>query len=49
VNPASEVIKPGVIQHLEGDKFQLGEINGENTDRIKTYLRYLKKLDFKLL
>jgi len=35
VNPASEVIKPGVIQHLEGDKFQLGEINGEDTDRIK--------------
>ena len=46
VNPASEVIKPGVIQHLEGDKFQLGEINGEETDRIKNLSSTLEKAGF---
>jgi|TARA_B110000091_G_scaffold214454_1_gene268021 2-dehydropantoate 2-reductase len=46
VNPASEVVKPGVIQHLEGDKFQLGEINGENTDRIKNLSVILEKAGF---
>ena len=46
VNPASEVIKPGVIQHLEGDKFQLGEINGEDTDRIKKLSSTLEEAGF---
>ena len=46
VNPASEVIKPGVIQHLEGDKFQLGEINGEDTDRVKNLSSVLEKAGF---
>ena len=46
VNPASEVIKPGVIQHLEGDKFQLGEINGEETDRIKKLSSTLEEAGF---
>ena len=47
VNPASEVIKPGVIQHLEGDKFQLGEINGGETDRIKNLSKVLEEAGFK--
>jgi len=33
VYPAAEVIKPGVIRHIEGNKFSLGEPNGEKTQR----------------
>ncbi|GGF88109.1 2-dehydropantoate 2-reductase [Azorhizobium oxalatiphilum] len=34
VYPATEVVEPGVIQHIYGDKFPLGEPSGETTDRI---------------
>ena len=33
VYPAAEVIKPGVIRHIEGNKFSLGEPNGEKSQR----------------
>jgi 2-dehydropantoate 2-reductase len=33
VYPASEVIEPGVVQHVEGDRFTLGEPTGEKTER----------------
>jgi 2-dehydropantoate 2-reductase len=35
VYPACEVTDPGVIQHIEGDRFTLGEPTGEKTDRIQ--------------
>ncbi|GAB3626733.1 2-dehydropantoate 2-reductase [Pandoraea terrae] len=35
VYPATEVIEPGVIQHVYGNKFPLGESSGERTDRIQ--------------
>jgi len=34
VYPAAEVPEPGVIQHVEGDRFSLGEPSGEKTDRV---------------
>lgn len=34
VYPATEVVEPGVIQHVYGDKFPIGEPSGETTDRI---------------
>ncbi len=34
VYPACEVVAPGVIQHVEGDRFSLGEPSGEKTDRV---------------
>ncbi|MCF3948910.1 2-dehydropantoate 2-reductase [Acidiphilium iwatense] len=34
VNPATEVVEPGVIKHVYGDKFPLGEPSGERTERI---------------
>ncbi|CAA0103444.1 Uncharacterised protein [Starkeya nomas] len=33
VYPATEVIEPGVIKHVYGDKFPLGEPSGEITER----------------
>ncbi|MEL7027185.1 MAG: 2-dehydropantoate 2-reductase [Pseudomonadota bacterium] len=33
VYPAAEVTAPGVIQHIEGNRFSLGEPGGEKSDR----------------
>jgi 2-dehydropantoate 2-reductase len=35
VYPATEVVEPGVIQHVYGDKFPIGEPSGERTDRVE--------------
>lgn len=34
VYPASELIAPGVVKHVEGDRFPLGELDGSATPRI---------------
>jgi 2-dehydropantoate 2-reductase len=34
VYPAAEIERPGVIRHIEGNRFSLGEIDGAKTDRI---------------
>ena len=33
VYPATEIVSPGVIKHIYGNKFALGEPSGEETDR----------------
>jgi 2-dehydropantoate 2-reductase len=35
VYPAAEVIAPGVVKHIDGDKFGLGEPTGIATERVK--------------
>ena len=35
VYPAAEVVEPGVIQHVEGDRFPIGELDGKETERAK--------------
>ncbi len=35
VYPACEMAAPGVIQHIEGNRFPLGEIDGSETSRVK--------------
>ena len=35
VYPATEVVAPGVIRHIYGDKFPLGEPSGERTARVE--------------
>lgn len=47
VYPATEVIEPGVIKHLEGDRFSLGEPNGEKTERVVRLSEILRKAGFK--
>jgi 2-dehydropantoate 2-reductase len=34
VYPATEVVEPGVIQHVYGEKFPIGEPSGERTERV---------------
>ena len=41
VYPAASVPEPGVIEHKSGDRFTLGEPNGERTDRAMTLSRLL--------
>jgi 2-dehydropantoate 2-reductase len=36
VYPAATVLAPGVIQHVEGNRFPVGELDGKLTDRVKT-------------
>ncbi len=47
VYPATEIIAPGVIKHIEGDRFTLGEIDGTKTERIQLLAQTLKKAGFK--
>lgn len=34
VYPACDLVKPGIIRHVEGNRFSLGEPSGEKTDRV---------------
>jgi 2-dehydropantoate 2-reductase len=35
VYPASELVAPGVVKHIEGDRFPLGELDGRDTERVQ--------------
>ena len=47
VYPAAEIIEPGVIKHIEGNRFSLSEIDNSETPRIKLVSETLKKAGFK--
>ena len=34
VYPAAELLAPGVVQHIEGDRFPLGELDGSASERV---------------
>ena len=34
VYPASKLVAPGVVKHIEGDRFPVGELNGSNSERV---------------
>jgi len=36
VYPACEIARPGVVRHLDGDRFTLGEPSGAASERVKT-------------
>lgn len=45
VYPAAEVVEPGVIQHIYGNKFPLGEPSDEETPRLKALKELFVKAD----
>ena len=47
VYPAAAVPEPGVVQHVEGDRFSLGEPSGEKTERIQALSAALIGAGFK--
>lgn len=47
VYPAAEVIEPGVINHIEGNRFSLGEPSGERSDRAMALSKALSSAGLK--
>ncbi len=47
VYPACEVDEPGVIRHISGDRFILGEPDGEKTERVTRLSKALIEAGFK--
>ena len=47
VYPACEINSPGVIKHLSGNRFSLGEPSGEKTTRVKTLSKILSESGLK--
>ena len=46
VYPAAEIAEPGVIRHIEGDRFVLGEPDGRQSDRADTFCAALQNAGF---
>ena len=47
VYPACEVSEPGVIQHIDGNRFTLGEPSGEKSERVVALSKALMSAGFK--
>jgi 2-dehydropantoate 2-reductase len=47
IYPAAEIAEPGVIQHVEGNRISLGELDGQETDRLRALTELLRKAGFK--
>ncbi|MCH6577805.1 MAG: 2-dehydropantoate 2-reductase [Proteobacteria bacterium] len=47
VYPAAAVIEPGVIHHVEGDRFPVGELDGSESERAKTLCQTLIDAGFR--
>jgi 2-dehydropantoate 2-reductase len=47
VYPASELVAPGVVRHLEGDRFPVGELDGTTSKRVTRISECFGKAGFK--
>ncbi len=47
VYPASELIAPGVVKHIEGDRFPLGELDGQPSARVQRVSECFANAGFK--
>lgn len=47
VYPAAEVIAPGVIKHVEGNRFPVGELDGTTSERVEKIAQSLNNAGFK--
>ncbi|HVZ44738.1 MAG TPA: 2-dehydropantoate 2-reductase [Ramlibacter sp.] len=47
VYPAAEVVSPGVIRHVEGDRFPVGELDGRVTARVESVSQCFQRAGFK--
>ena len=43
VYPSTVLVEPGVIEHIEGDRFGIGELDGSTTDRCRELSRALTR------
>ena len=47
VYPASELIAPGVVKHIEGDRFPVGELDGSSSERVNRISNCFANAGFK--
>jgi 2-dehydropantoate 2-reductase len=47
VYPASELVAPGVVQHIEGERFPVGELDGSTTERVQRIADCFTRAGFK--
>lgn len=47
VYPASELVAPGVVRHIEGDRFPLGELDGTRSARVQRIAGCFARAGFK--
>jgi len=47
VYPASELVAPGVVKHIEGDRFPVGELDGSSSERVLRISESFTKAGFK--
>ena len=47
VYPASELIAPGVVRHIEGERFPLGELDGTSSERVQALSAIFENAGFK--
>jgi len=47
VYPASELVAPGVVVHIEGDRFPVGELDGSTSERVQRVSDCFTKAGFK--
>ena len=47
VYPASELIEPGVVKVIEGNRFTLGELDGQRSERIEALSQAMMRAGFK--
>jgi 2-dehydropantoate 2-reductase len=47
VYPATSVVGPGIVRHVEGERFSLGELDGRQTERIAALSGVLADAGFK--
>ncbi len=47
VYPAAELAAPGVIRHIEGERFVLGELDGTKSERVAQLAQILNRAGFK--
>ena len=45
--PAAEIAEPGVIRHIEGNRFPVGELDGRDSDRVRMISGLFEEAGFK--
>jgi 2-dehydropantoate 2-reductase len=48
IYPAADIVSPGVIRHIEGDRISLGEPDGEDTERLRALTQLFRRAGFKV-
>jgi len=48
IYPAAEIVAPGIIRHIDGDRISLGELNGAETERLRSLTQLLREAGFKV-